>query len=452
MSIKKPPVVKNQDLELRIDALTNEGSGVGRVDGYAVFVPGALPGELVGAHIIKVMSAYAVAKLTALLEPAAERVAPRCAAYTACGGCSLQHLDYPAQLKTKQQSVYDALTRLGGFESPNVLPICGMEDPWRYRNKGSFPFGAAPGGAVFGFYAARSHRLVPIDDCPIQDERVLDIARRVAAWACENRVAPYDETANSGTLRHIMARVTRTGETIAVIVTRGALPHEAALLDALDGVDSIWHNRNDACTNVIYGDAFVHIGGAECIHELIGDLRFGVSPQSFLQVNPIQTEALYGAALALLEPQPGESVIDAYCGIGTISLLLAQKCARVIGIEQVMPAVQDARSNAALNGIGNAEFVCGSVEALLPELLERHAVSALTLDPPRKGCDVAALEAIGQSGVKRLAYVSCNPATLARDCRLLVGFGFSLVAAQPVDMFPHTSHVETVVLMSRKDK
>ncbi|MDO4572353.1 MAG: 23S rRNA (uracil(1939)-C(5))-methyltransferase RlmD [Clostridia bacterium] len=449
MPLKQPPLKKNDDITLRIDALTNEGGGVGRVEGYAVFVPSALPRELVRAHVIKVTASYAVAKPLEILEPAAERVRPRCAAYPACGGCTMQHLAYTAQLAAKERIVRDAFTRLGGFENPPLLPMRGMEEPWRYRNKGSFPFGSLDGAAVFGFYAPRSHRLVPLADCPIQDERALDIVRRVAAWANENRIPPYDETAHTGTLRQVVARVTQSGERLAVVVTRGPLTKKAALINALEGVESLWHNQNDQRTNVIFGERFEHIGGRRTVEERLGALRFSVSPQSFLQVNPVQTEALYSAALELLAPAPDEAVIDAYCGIGTISLLLAGRCRRVIGIEQAAPAVEDARRNALLNGVRNAEFLCGSVEELLPGLLETARIAALVLDPPRKGCGPQALEAIGKSGISRLVYVSCHPATLARDCAALAAHGFSPAAIQPVDMFPHTGHVETVVLLSK---
>lgn len=448
MPLKQPPLRKNDEITLEIDALNSEGSGVGRVDGFAVFVPGALSGERLRAHVIKVTSSYAVAKALEILSPAPERVKPRCAAYAACGGCTLQHLSYPAQLLEKQRLVRDALTRLGGFVEPPLGPTHGMEEPWRYRNKGSFPFG---GGdvAVFGFYAARSHRLVPIADCPIQDARVLDIAQRVAAWAAEQRVLPYDETTRKGQLRHVMARVSASGETLAVVVTKGPLPKQASLIEALEGVDSLWHNQNEDDTNVIFGERFTLLAGAPRIHETVGGLRFSLGPQSFLQVNPSQTALLYDRAIALLAPKKTEILIDAYCGIGTISLMLAKRAMKVIGIEQVAAAIEDARENAKQNGIENAQFHTGAVEDLLPKLLETESVSALVLDPPRKGCGEAALNAIGKSRIQRLVYISCNPATLARDCKLLKSYGFSLDAAEPVDMFPHTSHVETVCLMSR---
>lgn len=448
---QQPPVRKNDDLTLTIDALTSEGQGIGRVDGFAIFVPGALPGEQVRAHVIKVTGSYAVAKLLEAPTPAPERVRPACAAFPACGGCTLQHLDYPAQLALKRQAVIDALERLGGFSTPAVAPTRGMGDPWRYRNKGSFPFGSDNGRTAFGFFSPRSHRLVPIGDCPIQDRRIVDIVRRVAEWADCCKIAPYDEAAHRGVLRHVMARVTATGESMAVIVTASnRLPHADALLPLLGDVDSVWHNVNDRDTNVIFGKEFHLLAGEPALSETIGGMSFSVSPQSFLQVNAQQTAVLYGEAVRMLAAGPEETIVDAYCGVGTISLLAARTASRVIGIESVPEAIRDAKRNAADNGIENVEFLCGSVEEVLPALGGR--IDGIVLDPPRKGCDVRALDAIAASGAGRVVYVSCNPATLARDCKHLAAHGFTLISAVPVDMFPHTAHVECVVLMSKEER
>ncbi|MEG1756603.1 MAG: 23S rRNA (uracil(1939)-C(5))-methyltransferase RlmD [Clostridia bacterium] len=448
--IKNAPVQKNDAITLSIDTLTSEGAGVGRMNGYTVFVNGALPGETVQAHVIKVTSTYAVAKVTEVLIASPSRTQPRCPVFNQCGGCTLQHLSYPAQLATKQQQVLDALTRLGGFTDIPMHDICGMEEPWHYRNKGSFPFGTAGGGAVFGFFAERSHRLVPFADCPIQDKRIVEIAQKVCAWANEHDISVYNEETHAGSLRHVMARATATGETMAVIVTNGPLKQADALISALDGINSIWHNENSRDTNAIFGQFFTHLAGQPTLTECIGDNRFSVSPQSFLQVNAVQTSLLYGFAVQFLNPQPTETVVDAYCGIGTISLLLAERCARVIGIEQVPEAIADAKKNAAENHIQNASFLCGAVEAILPELfINDQMPNAVVLDPPRKGCEETALAAICKAGISRLVYVSCNPSTLARDLKYLSAHGYVLQAVQPVDMFPHTSHVETVVLMSK---
>lgn len=444
------PVKKNDDLTLTILSLTSEGQGVARVDGYTVFVEGALPEETVSAHVIKVTNSYAIAKVTEVLTPSPDRVEPRCPSFARCGGCVLQHLSYPAQLINKRQFVVDALTRLGGVDAPDVREVVGMDDPWRYRNKGSFPFGMLGNGVVFGFYAARSHRLIPIADCPIQSAQITDIAQRVCAWANENRVDAYDEATKKGKLRHVMARVTSAGETMAVVVTRGPLKAQAALLSALEDVDSVWHNQNDLDTNIICSDAFTLLAGKATLTERIADKTFAVSPQSFLQVNPTQTGVLYELAANMLDPKPHETIVDAYCGVGTISLILSGRCKRVIGIEQVEPAVADAIRNAEANGVENAAFLCADVAEALPGLIaDGVAPDAIVLDPPRKGADEAALAAIAASSVQRVVYVSCNPATLARDVKYLCANGFRFVAATPVDMFPHTAHVETVVLITR---
>ncbi len=446
----RPPVEKNDDIVVTIESLSNEGQGVARVEGFTVFVVGALAGEEVKAHIIKVQSAYAIAKATEILTPSPDRVRPGCPVFTQCGGCTLWHLSYPAQLRQKQQWVQDALVRLGGFSDIPMQPIVGMEDPTRYRNKGSFPFGVVGNAAVFGFFAERSHRLVPFSDCPIQDERIVDAARRVAAWANACGVPVYDETTGEGQLRHVVARTTAEGELMVTVVTRGQLKKKDDLLSFLEDCDSVWHNENPKQTNVVFGEKFTLLSGKPALTETIGEKRFSVSPQSFLQVNRIQTQELYETAREFLAAKSDETVVDAYCGVGTISLFIAEDCARVVGIEQVAPAIEDAKANAAANGVTNAEFICGNVEDVLPRLLSREGgVSAIVLDPPRKGCEEAALEAIAKSTASRVVYVSCNPATLARDCKYLAFHGFTLSAVRPVDMFPQTCHVETVVLLTR---
>ena len=446
----RPPVEKNDDLVVTIESLTNEGQGVARVEGFAVFVVGALAGEEVKAHVIKVQPTYAIAKTVEIIKPSPDRVRPACPVFSQCGGCTLWHLSYPAQLRQKQQFVLDALTRLGGFSNVPMQLIVGMEDPSRYRNKGSFPFGVMGSAAVFGFFAERSHRLVPFSDCPIQDERIVDAARRVAAWANACGVPVYDETTGEGQLRHVVARTTAEGELMVTVVTKGQLKKKDDLLSFLEDVDSVWHNENPKLTNVVFGEKFTLLAGRPALTETIGDKRFSVSPQSFLQINRVQTQVLYETAREFLAAKNTEIVVDAYCGVGTISLFIAEDCKRVIGVEQVAPAIEDAKANAAANGVKNTEFICGNVEDVLPRLFSRDGgVDAIVLDPPRKGCEEAALEAIAKSTAKRVVYVSCNPATLARDCKYLAEHGYTLSAVRPVDMFPQTCHVETVVLMSR---
>lgn len=453
MTTKNIPVQKNDDIVLEIDALSNEGQGIGRIEGFAVFVPGALKGETVKAHVIKEMNNCAVAKLVEVTSRSFARQEAPCAVYPMCGGCTLQHLSYAEQLKEKRRFVMDAFERIGGIDHVQVEPTLGMEYPVRYRNKGSFPFAMVDGSVAFGFFAPRSHRLIPFSDCLIQDERIMAIANRVCEWANTYHVSAYDEATKRGVLRHVMVRIMQNGTSMAVIVTTGALPHKAELLSLLSDVDSVWHNVNSRETNVIFGDSFTLLAGQETLEETIGELRFSISPQSFLQVNPQQTEVLYEQAVKMLAPQDFETVTDVYCGIGTISLLLAKSAGHVIGIESVPEAIQDANKNAAANGFSNTEFCCGAAEVILPQLVKSgKSIHAVMIDPPRKGCETAVLDAILESGANRMVYVSCNETTLARDCKHLVEGGFVIHRIQPVDMFPHTAHVETVVLMSRIDK
>ncbi len=443
------PFLKNQDVTLTITGVTGEGQGVGRCEGVAFFVPYALPGETVRAHIIKVEKRFCIAKILEILKPSEHRVSPACEAFEKCGGCALMHMDNAEQLRTKTQIVRDALERIGGFSDVSVQNTIGMDDPWRYRNKGSFPIGKVDGAISFGFYAERSHRLIPLYDCPIEEARITAIARTVTEWAYRSRVPVYDETTGKGCLRACVVRISSTGERMAAVVTKGELPAKEALVRMLD-VESLYHNRNDRNTNVLFGDRFTLLKGKPQILEEQNGLRFAVSPQSFLQVNPVQTRKLYETALRLLDPKPNETVADVYCGIGTISLAIARHAGKVVGIECVPEAIADAKKNAAANGIQNTEFLCGLAEDVLPELVRKGMrPDAIVIDPPRKGCEEPVLKAIAESGVHRVVYVSCNPATLARDAKILASFGFCIEHVQPVDMFPHTQHVETVVLMTR---
>lgn len=454
MERKAPPLKRNDDIVLRIDTLGSEGQGIGRFEGFAVFVPGALKSETVHAHIIKVISSYAVGKLTGIAAQSPDRVAPVCSFFSRCGGCSLQHMGYDAQLSFKRQVVYDALTRIGGFENISVNETIGMGTPWHYRNKGSFPFANVDGTVQTGFFAPRSHHIVPLESCSIEHESAIAVALSVREWARRFSVPVYNEETHRGVLRHAMARIAYDGGVMAVIVTTGSLPHEKELVSMLQHdvpqLKSVIHNVNSAETNVILGKNYKTLWGLDHIDHTLCGLTFEVSAASFLQVNPEQTETLYKTALTFLNPQKNETVADIYCGIGTISLMLAKRAKRVIGIENVSQAVEDAKHNAQKNHIGNAEFLCGDAESVLPELVKDGVrFDAVVVDPPRKGCDEAALKAIAEAGVSRLVYVSCNPATLARDCKLLTELGYTIKIVQPVDMFPQTEHVETVISLKR---
>ena len=455
MAKATPPLQKNQQIELDISALGSQGQGIGRYEGYAVFVEGALAGEIVRAQVIKVTASYGVGKLLSVFSPSPERIAPPCPVFARCGGCTMQHLAYPAQLAFKHRQVADALERIGGIKDIVVEPTLGMDEPWRYRNKAAFPATTIDGAVQFGFFASRSHTVVPVNDCLIQQREGIAAKDAVRAWMTQCRVSAYDEQTGNGVVRHVVSRTSMLGKTMVVVVTTGPLPQKERLIALLqsqvNGFASLIHNINAARTNVITGDVYKTVWGDDTIEDEIMGLRFSVSAASFLQVNPIQTEKLYSVArdFALLTGK--ETVVDVYCGIGTISLALAQKAKRVIGIEIVPEAVADACANAQRNGISNAEFVCAPAETELARLLEKGLrPDVVVLDPPRKGCEDALIDAVMASEVRRIVYVSCNPATLARDCARFNEAGYQLEKVQPVDMFPQTGHVETVISLIKK--
>lgn len=480
------PVRVGETVALEVIGLTHEGEGVGRVDGYTLFVRGALPGDRVRAEVVSVGKSFGRARLAELLEASPDRRAAPCAIYDSCGGCQLQHWDYAAQLRWKRQLVADNLARIGklpvtleaaagvgdsaaGADSaaaedgraPVVVhPTIGMDDPWRYRNKAQVPIGASMEGGLLigGFYEQGSHDVVDMDVCLIQEEPNEDTVRAVKAIARELGWSAYDRETGRGLLRHVVVRhAEATGERMVVLVTNGRdLPHEdelAALLrERVPGLASLCQNVNTARTPVVFGEETRVLWGRDVIYDEIGDIRFAISARSFFQVNPTQTERLYEAALRYAALTGEETVVDAYCGIGTITLFLARHARRVYGVEIVPEAIEDARRNAALNGIANAEFAVGAAEDVLPRWqAEGVSPDVIVVDPPRKGCDPRLLETMLQLRPKRIVYVSCNPSTLARDLRVLEDGGYRTVEAQPVDMFPHTGHVECVIGMQRID-
>ena len=451
---KLMPLNKNDDIELRIDSLGSEGQGVGRYEGMAVFVPFALPNELVKVHIIKVAKNYAVGKLIKVIEPSKVRREPRCSSFTRCGGCNLMHMDYAAQLEYKRGLVENAFARIAKIEGVHVENTIGMDEPYHYRNKAAFPFAMVDGRMCFGFFAPRSHRLIPIDGCFIEQEPLYNVASAVHCWAEENDIQPYDEETGSGTIRHVVSRITTSGDIMAVIVTKGRPKKLNKLVDMLkercEGIKSIILNRNDEDTNVIFGRSYETLWGEDTLTENLCGFEFSVSAASFLQVNPVQTECLYAQVEAFLPEKDGFEAIDVYCGTGTISMILSKRAKHVTGIENIKPAVEDAARNAERNGAGNADFICADAAEALPELIEKGTrPDVIVIDPPRKGCDKAVLNAITGSAVQRVIYVSCDPATLARDVRILVDGGYSIQKVQPIDMFPQTAHVETVCLLSK---
>ena len=451
---------KNETVRLRIEDLSSEGLGIGHSEGVAVFVKDTVIGDEVEAIITKVKKTYAFGRLVQVLTPSAYRTIPRCPVARQCGGCQLQMMDYEAQLSFKHGRVKNALERIGGFADIPVEPVLGMEEPWNYRNKAQYPVGTGRDGVtVCGFYAGRTHAIIPVpkDGCAISavsDQEILSI---VTAHMQQYHIPAYNEAEHSGLIRHVLIRSARsTGQIMVCLIVNGEkLPGEADLVQALctiPGMTTIAFNRNSDRTNVILGKETRTLFGPGYIVEQIGAVRYRISVRSFFQVNPQQTEKLYSTALEYASPTGEETVLDLYCGTGTISLFLAQKARKVYGIEIIEEAVADARINAQENDIRNAQFFAGQAEKVLPELYREGSGQAdvIVVDPPRKGCERAVLDTMLLIAPQRIVYVSCDPATLARDLAILCDrTGYQVLKVQPVDMFPHTAHVETVVLMSR---
>ena len=448
---KTLPVQKNEYIDVIFEDLTHDGAGVAKVEGYPLFVPNGLPGEKAKIKVIKVNKGYGFGRLMEITEASPYRVEPECPIYKECGGCQLQHMSYEGQLKAKEKQVSDVLQRIGKLENVKVHPVIGMENPWRYRNKAQVPIGENEGGLIGGFYQQRSHQIIDMKACIIQQEKNDEVVKKVKEICNINGVRAYDEQKHKGELRHIMARYgLKSGEVMVVLVTRtneltGKKKIIEEIVKRIPGVKSIVQNINSKKTNVIFGDETKVLWGEEVIYDSIGDIKFAISARSFYQVNPEQTKVLYDKALEYADLTGEENVIDAYCGIGTISLFLAQKARKVYGVEIVPEAIEDAKKNAELNGISNVEFAVGEAETVIPEWYENGVVAdVLVVDPPRKGCDDKLLQTIINMKPKKVVYVSCNPATLARDLRILEDGGYQTVEVQPVDMFPQTMHVECV--------
>ena len=469
---------KNQEIILKIDDLGNNGEGIGHVDGYALFVKEALPGETIRAGIMKCKKNYGFARLLEVLEPSPDRVEPQCHAARPCGGCTLQHLSYNAQLRYKENKVKNCLTRIGGVDLSTVewLPILGMQEetPWHYRNKAQFPVREqleenGKFSAVAGFYAGHSHRVIPMTDCAIQAPIMREILELVLAWMENNDIPAYNEEHQTGLVRHIYIRTGyHTGQIMVCLVLNAPNKRKMGInedkftllvdnLTKIDGMTSICLNFNPENTNVILGKKTITLWGEDAIEDTIGDIRYRISPQSFYQVNPVQTEKLYRTALEFADIKPGETVWDLYCGIGTISLFIAKElgsAGEVIGVEIVPEAIENAKENARRNGITNARFYAGAAEEVVPKLIsadgsESAKADVVVVDPPRKGCDQTLLDTIVRMSPNRIVYVSCDPATLARDVKVLAAKGYEVKKARTCDMFPMGGHVETVVLLSK---
>lgn len=457
MSKKQAPVKKNQTIELSFEDITHDGNGVGKINGYPIFVSNTLPGETAKVKVILVKKNFAVGRRLELIITSPDRVEPPCNVFYKCGGCQLQHMSYEMQLKTKQNQVRNSLRKIAHINDVEVEPTLGMEDPWRYRNKVQIPVGEKDGNLITGFYRPRSHDIIEdMERCIVTSEVNDDLVDIVREVANDLDIPAYDEESHRGVLRHIMVRSgENTGQTMVVIVTRtNKIPNQnefiQRILDKQPNITSIMHNVNPDRTNVILGKKTNCLWGEEYIYDTIGDVKFAISALSFYQINPKQTKVLYDKALEYADLSGGETVIDAYCGIGSISLFLAQKAKKVYGVEIVPQAIQDAKKNAKLNGMNNTEFVVGQAEKVMPAwTADGLKPDVIVVDPPRKGCDQALLDAMVDMNPKRIVYVSCNPATFSRDLVTLTEGGYKLKKVQPVDMFPQTSHVELVALMSR---
>lgn len=487
---------KNDVFQVQIEDMSDTGEGIGKTDGFTWFVKDAVIGDVVEAKVMKTKKSYGFARLMQVLEPSACRVTPRCPSARQCGGCQLQSMSYEEQLKFKENKVRNNLSRIGGLTEIPMEPIIGMDEPWRYRNKAQFPFGKDKDGRIItGFYAGRTHAIIEQEDCLLGVEENQPILDCIRGFMKEYHIAPYEEETHKGLVRHVLIRKGfTTGELMVCLVLNGdvkklkapevlveRLVKLFALAPGLDvageagkapcagdavcaetaAVDkmlvpaahmvSISCSINREKTNVIMGKEIVNLYGPGYITDYIGNVCYRISPLSFYQVNPVQTQKLYGTALEYAGLTGEETVWDLYCGIGTISLFLAQKAKKVYGVEIVPQAIDDARANAQLNHFENVEFFVGKAEEVLPEQYEKNRVYADTIvvDPPRKGCDSVCLDTIVKMAPKKVVYVSCDSATLARDVKYLGERGYEVKRVRAVDMFPWSGHVETVVLLSK---
>lgn len=456
---------KNDEVDILIEDISNEGEGIGHVNGYALFVKDTLPGDYVHAKIIKVKKSYGFARLMDIIKPSEDRTEAVCENAVRCGGCQLQHYRYDRQLDYKQNKVKNALVRMGGFAADFIdsvmEPVIGMDNPYNYRNKAQFPVGKdKEGNTVIGFYAGRTHSIIDSRYCYIQSEVSNKVVSIIRSWIERYGISPYEETKHSGLIRHILVRNGfKTGEVMVCLVVTSkkvpALDKLVELLGDIDGLVSVCLNINKDKTNKILGDKIINVYGRDYIEDYIGDVKYRISPLSFYQVNPVQTEKLYSTALDFAGLTGNETVWDLYCGIGTISLFLAKSARSVLGVEIVPQAISDAKVNAQINNIDNALFTCGAaedVEDFLTENELQHIYGnpdVIVVDPPRKGCDSKLLDTIISHSPERIVYVSCDPATLARDLKILCEDVYEIKRVRACDMFGMSGHVETVCLLSK---
>ncbi|WP_300350698.1 23S rRNA (uracil(1939)-C(5))-methyltransferase RlmD [Clostridium sp.] len=451
-------VEKNKEYIFDIISQGYEGEGIAKIDDrFPIFIEGALTGEKVRVKIVKVNKNFAYGKLLEVLEASSERVNPACSIYKRCGGCKMQHASYKAQLDFKWERVKDCVSKIGKLDPSIVKYPLGMEEPWRYRNKVQLPIGLINGEVKIGFFAPRSHDIIDMESCLIQDEIGDKVVKLTREWIEKFNIRPYNvdgQYDEKGIVRHIMIRRGfTTNEVMVVLVTNGKnLPHKEEFVELMvkniKGIKSIIQNINSKKTNVILGLESKTLWGEDTISDYIGDFRFNISPLSFFQVNPTQTQVLYGKALEYANLTGNEEVFDAYCGTGTITLFLSQKAKKVYGVEIIPQAIENAWINAKENNVENVEFFVGESEVVIPDLINKGVkADVVVVDPPRKGCDKKLLDAITNINAKKIVYVSCDPSTLGRDLQILEENGYKTLEVQPVDMFPNTAHIENVALL-----
>lgn len=459
---------KNDIVTVEITDIGVSGEGIGHVDGYTLFIKDAVIGDVVEAKVMKAKKNYGYARLMKVITPSEYRVEPKCVFARRCGGCQIQEMSYDRQLVFKDQKIRGNLERIGGFTKDQIdtvmQPVVGMEHPFGYRNKAQFPFGTdKEGNPITGFYAGRTHDIIANTDCALGVEQNKEILEIILQYMRENKIKSYDEKTGKGLIRHALIRYGfKTKEIMVCLVINGKkLPKAERLIEKLiqiEGMTSITISPNTRRDNVIMGDSYEILWGQGYITDYIGNVKYQISPLSFYQVNPVQTEKLYGLALEYADLKGDETVWDLYCGIGTISLFLAQKAKQVYGVEIVPQAIDDAKENAKINAIDNAEFFVGKAEEVLPEYYAEYErehngetahADVIVVDPPRKGCDETLLETIVKMQPEKVVYVSCDSATLARDLKYLCANGYEIKMCRGVDQFPQSVHVETVVLLSK---
>lgn len=452
-------ISKNCIIPLTIESLSSDGSGVGHYEGKAIFVPATAPGDILQARIVKDMGRYAFAIVEEMQQPAACHIPPDCPVYKPCGGCCFRHLDYAQEAKSKQGFVADAFSRIGGLDVP-VLPLVASPLENRYRNKVQFPVGLdADGNVVAGFYAGRTHRIVPCQDCKLQPQQLNGIAEFVCNFLQQHGIPPYQEQSHNGLVRHIFLRKGwHSGEILVCLVINGTkLPFAdefcTQLREIFPDVATIILNVNQQKTNVITGKQNIVLFGPGYIKDTMSGVPVQLGPLSFYQVNTSGAETLYQIAREFAQLEPGDTLLDLYCGMGTIGLSMVEDCKELIGVEIIPEAVASAKKNAAAMGVTNARFLCADAGKAATQLAQEGLhPDVICLDPPRKGCDQATLDAVLTMAPRRIVMVSCNPATAARDCRYLADRGYQPIQVQPVDLFPRTKHVECVVLMTKVQK